>query len=91
MLTPKQAKALLQLKDLIVKQDKVDYEMYHLVYTIANPQFDKLDPWGDVEKIAKQEVEVTPLPYSLKGVISNREVHIDFKEFENVTYKEEEE
>jgi len=55
--SPEVARKLLQIRDLLIvavpgKAD--DDELYHILYSIASPNFDKTNPWEEMENKAKE-------------------------------------
>lgn len=52
--SPRVAKLLLGIRDELAKLDQCPEEAYHLLYQIASPNFDKTEPWAELEKIAKR-------------------------------------
>lgn len=46
---PDIAKKILAIRDELVKQDY--QEAFHILYSIASPEFDKIEPWAELEKI----------------------------------------
>jgi len=58
-MSPRVAKLILQMRDIYIQAYTIDdpnvEEMWHLLYQIASPNYDKLsdDIWSEIEKIAK--------------------------------------
>ena len=52
-MSPRVAKLLLKIRDEIAKENIS--EAYHALYEIASPDFDKTEPWENIERIAKAE------------------------------------
>ena len=52
-MSPRVAKLILQIKDSVIRDDMED--VYHYLYQIASPDYDKLfdDVWSEIEEIAK--------------------------------------
>lgn len=45
---PVHVKKILDMRDALVQEDYD--EVYHILYSIASPNFDKLEPWEELEK-----------------------------------------
>lgn len=60
------ARKILAARDALIKNEPM--EAYHHLYSIASPTFDQVDPWEELEKVAKtgQEPKQT-LVYDDKG------------------------
>jgi hypothetical protein len=56
------ALCLLKVRDNFAKLDYT--EAYHWLYAIASPQFDKYEPWEELEKIAEGEPLESPTGYT---------------------------
>lgn len=59
----------LAIKILAIRDEfaKCDYdEAYHILYSIASPEFNKDEPWKELEKIAASESPSEPLPNLLQ-------------------------
>ena len=52
------AKKILAIRDAIILEDYG--EAWHMLYTIANPDFDKLsdEVWDELEKLAEKPMEI---------------------------------
>ena len=59
-ISPRVAKLILQMRDIYIQTDIIDdpnvEEMWHLLYQIASPNYDKLyeNVWSEIEKIASK-------------------------------------
>lgn len=53
--TPEVARRLLAIRDMLAEKDING--AYHELYAIANPKFDKLEPFAELESIVREEAE----------------------------------
>jgi len=57
-ISPRVAKLILKIRDSYIEQDFED--VWHFLYQIASPNFDKFQAWGEIERIAMHNNEIKP-------------------------------
>jgi len=55
-ISPRVAKLILKIRDSYIEQDFED--VWHFLYQIASPNFDKFQAWGEIERIAMHNNEI---------------------------------
>jgi len=51
--SPDTAKKLLECRDLLIESENDNSEqVYHILYSIASPKFDKIKTWDEMERLA---------------------------------------
>ena len=55
-ISPRVAKLILKIRDSYIEQNFED--VWHFLYQIASPNFDKFQAWGEIERIAMHNNEI---------------------------------